>query len=72
MSESKQTVRVNVIVELSTEALATIVHNAKQMVGRDEKGVYRVDTADKVGEMISRFILENNFESFVNDPNNYS
>ena len=33
--------------------------------GRNEKGHYTVDTADKVSEMISRFLLEKDFEGFV-------
>jgi hypothetical protein len=33
--------------------------------------VYKVDPADKVAEMISRFLLENDFESFVKDADNY-
>jgi len=48
-----------------------IVANAKQVLGPDEKGVYRIDTADQVSAMISRFLLENDFEGFVKDITNY-
>ena len=72
MSESKQTVRINAVVEVTTESLQTIVETAKKIVGRNEKGVYRVDTADAVGAMISRFLMENDFELFVKDVNNYN
>ena len=65
MAESKDTIIVNANVEMTTRSLRTIVENAKQMVGRDEKGFYKVDTADKVSEMISRFLLEKNFEGYV-------
>ncbi|MBU4186183.1 MAG: hypothetical protein KKI12_03820 [Proteobacteria bacterium] len=65
MSASKDTIIVNANVEMTTRSLETIVENAKQKVGRDEKGVYRVDTADKVSEMISRFLLEKDFEAYV-------
>jgi hypothetical protein len=41
-----------------------IFENVKQIAGRDEKGVYRVETADKVSEMISRFLFDNDFESY--------
>ena len=62
---------VNVVIELTPASLQAIVENAKRLAGRNEKGHYKVDTADKVGEMVSRFLAENDFESFVNDPDNY-
>lgn len=64
------TVRVNV--DIPAKALQTIVQTVKTMVGPDEKGHYRVDTADKTGEIISRFLLENGFGQYVNNPENYS
>lgn len=69
---NNNTLAVNVVIELTPEALQAIVENAKRLAGRNEKGHYTVDTADKVGEMISRFLAENNFDSFVNDPENYT
>jgi len=71
MSASKDTIIINANVEMTTRSLETIVENAKQKVGRDEKGVYRVDTADKVSEMISRFLLEKDFEGYVEDMELY-
>lgn len=71
MSESKDTMVVRANVEMTTASLQAIVQNAKKVAGRDEKGRYRVDTADKVSEMISRFLLENDFESFVKNIDNY-
>ncbi len=65
MGAFKDTIVVNANVEMTTRSLQTIVENAKKKVGRDEKGFYRVDTADKVSEMISRFLLEKDFESYV-------
>jgi len=72
MTELSRTIRVNAVVEITALSLQTIVATVKAITGRDEKGVYRVDTADKVGEMISRFLLEKDFESFVKDIDNYS
>lgn len=72
MSESKQTLLVRANVELTPEALQAIVQNAKEIAGADEKGIYRVDTADKVSEMISKFLLEKDFEAYVQDIANYS
>lgn len=65
------TLAVNVVIELTPAALQAIVENAKRLAGRNEKGHYTVDTADKVGEMVSRFLAQNGFERFVNDPENY-
>ena len=62
---------VHVNVEMTAGALAAIVENAKQIAGRDESGRYRVDTAEKAGEMISRFLATHDFEGFVKDINNY-
>ncbi len=56
---------------MTTAALQSIVANCKRLTQPDAKGHYRVDTADKVGEMISRFLLERDFETFVKDIGNY-
>ena len=71
MSEAQNTIVVRANVEMTTASLQAIVANAKQVSGPDEKGVYRVDTADQVSVMISRFLLENDFESFAKDIANY-
>ena len=57
---------------LPPRALESIVDNAKKLAGRNEKGHYKVDTADKVSEMISCFLLEHDFESFTKDIENYA
>jgi hypothetical protein len=71
MTGSKDMITVHVNVEITAASLQTIVENAKHIAGRDEKGVYRVDTADKVNEMISRFLQDNDFEGYVKDIENY-
>ena len=71
MNPSNDTIAVNVVVEVTPASLQTIVQNAKRLAGRNEKGHYQVDTADKVSEMISRFLLEKNFERYVTDSKNY-
>jgi hypothetical protein len=48
-----------------------VVDNARQKAGRDEKGGYRVDTYEKLGEMISRFLREKDFLSYARDMENY-
>jgi len=71
MHQSEDTIAVNVVVEMTTASLKAIVENAKRLSGRNEKGHYTVDTADKVSEMISRFLLEKDFEHFVKTTENY-
>ncbi len=71
MPEKKETLLVRANVEMTAASLQAIVENAKRISGPNEKGGYRVDTADKVSEMISRFLLENDFENFVKNVDNY-
>ena len=71
MPQSEDTITVNVVVEMTAASLKAIVENAKRLSGRNEKGHYTVDTADKVSEMISRFLLEKDFEHFVKTTENY-
>jgi len=70
MANEKETLAVNVNVEITATSLQAIVENAKKITGRDSKGVYRVDTADKVSQVISRFLSENDFESYAKDIKN--
>ncbi|MBW1896217.1 MAG: hypothetical protein JRI47_04100 [Deltaproteobacteria bacterium] len=71
MTEKKETLIVRANVEITADSLKAVVENVKEIAGPDEKGVYRVDPAEKVSEMISRFLLENDFESFVKNIDNY-
>ena len=71
MTESKKMITVHVNVDITVASLQTIVENVKRIAGRDENGVYRVDTADKVSEMISQFLFEKDFEGYVKDIENY-
>ena len=71
MSEDIQLVRVHVNVELPASALQSVVANAKNKVGKDETGRYRVDTADVLADLISKFLQEKGFDQFAADPDNY-
>lgn len=71
MSENSPLVRVHVNIELSPAALQAVVANTKKKAGTDEKGHYRVDTADALSELISRFLQEKDFDAFSKDENNY-
>ena len=48
MGTDKETVVVRANVEMTAASLQAIVANAKAASGTDEKGLYRIDTADKV------------------------
>ncbi len=72
MNKPSDTITINAVVDMPTTALKDIVKMAKQLTGRDEKGVYRVDTADVVGAMISGFLIEEDFESYVKNRDNYN
>ena len=72
MSESEEIISINVTVDISVSTLKTIVENAKKIAGPDEKGFYRVDTAEKVNEMVSGFLKKYGFAAYVNDINNYN
>ncbi|WP_419663748.1 hypothetical protein Dvar_39670 [Desulfosarcina variabilis str. Montpellier] len=71
MSENNQMVRVHVNIEISAAALQAVVANSKKMVGTDEKGHYRVDTADALADLISKFLNEKGFDQFAADIENY-
>ena len=55
MSESSPLVKVHVNIELSAASLQAVVANSKMKAGPDEKGRYRVDTADALAALISTF-----------------
>ncbi len=69
MNQDKLTVHVNV--EISAAALQAIVANAKKKAPKDANGTYRVDTADQVSAMISRFLEDKNFDAYVLDSDNF-
>lgn len=71
-SPSEEKLRIHVNVEISTQALQAIVSNAKKLAAKSENGAYRIDTADQVSQMITRFLQEKSFDEFVNDIDNYT
>ena len=73
MTDSQSdTLSVHVNIQISASALQAIVANAKRTVPKSPDGTYRVDTADYVGTMVSRFLADRDFDSFVMDIDNYS
>ena len=71
MGDNANTVRVNVSIDIAGETLQTIVQTAKEIVGRNEKGHYRIDTADLLEDLLSSFISEKGFDAYVADKGNY-
>ena len=71
MSATDEKIRINVTIDISPITLQTIVENAKKIVGADEKGVYRVDTAEKVNEMVSAFLTKYDFDEYAKNIDNY-
>lgn len=71
MSENSQLVRVHVNIEVSAAALKAVVANSKQKAATDEKGRYRVDTADALAALISKFLHEKDFDQFAACIDNY-
>ena len=67
-----ETITVNVHVDVTPASLQSLVENAKKITGPDAKGHYKVDTADMLSAMITRFLLEKDFESYVKNIENYS
>jgi len=72
LAKSDERITVNTTLDIPAAALQAVVENAREMVGKDEKGVYRVDTYQKLGEIISRFLDEKDFLSYARDVSNYS
>lgn len=71
MEDPRETLVINARVEIAASALEAVVENAKRLAGKDDRGRYQVDTADMVGQMISRFLFEKDFDAYVEDPRNY-
>ena len=65
MSDQNNLLTVSVNIDISPAALQAVVENAKRSVGRDEKGIYRVDTAAWLGKVISDFLRQQDFETYA-------
>ena len=59
----KNTLLIRANVEVTGDSLEAIVSHAKK--------IGRKDTAELVAEMISKFLSEKDFESYVRDRENY-
>lgn len=68
---SSDMITINARIQISAFIIETVVKNVKQLAGADEKGIFRVDTAEKLNELISGFLEAKNFADYVNDIGNY-
>ncbi len=68
-SQDKLSIHANI--EISAAALQAIVANAKKIASIDADGTYRIDTADQVSMIISRFLEEKDFDTYVLDIQNF-
>ena len=72
LDQDNKTVVIHVNIELSAHALSSVVAVSKKLAGQNEKGHYQVDTADALNKIISRFLMENNFDEYVQNPDHYA
>lgn len=72
MSQSMEMITINARIDIAADSLQTIVANAKKISGADEKGIYRIDTAGKVNELISAFLAKKGFDEYVRNLDNYT
>lgn len=71
MSATEEKISINVTIDITPSVLQTIVENAKKIAGTDEKGIYRVDTAQKVNEIVSSFLTKYDFDQYAKNIDNY-
>jgi hypothetical protein len=72
MSQAKEMITINARIDIAADSLQTIVANAKKISGSDKKGIYRIDTAEKVNELISDFLENNGFDEYIRNLGNYT
>ena len=68
----RHTIEISAVLEMAPESLQAIVGNGKQLAGQDEKGRFKIDAAELANRVISRFLMEKDFQSYAEDIGNYS
>jgi len=71
LANSGEMITIHATLDIPAAALQAVVENARQKAGKDEKGTYRVDTYEKLGEMVSRFLVEKDFLAYARDIENF-
>lgn len=68
---SRDMVLINANIKIAGPTLQKIVQTGKNIKGPDEKGIFHIDTADLVSDLISRFLVEQGFDDYAADPRHY-
>ncbi|OQY13691.1 MAG: hypothetical protein B6I31_00670 [Desulfobacteraceae bacterium 4572_19] len=63
MDNTKEMIVINANISIAVEALQEVVQNVKKTT--------KMDAADKISEMISKFLLEKDFLTYTKNINNY-
>ena len=71
MPDEHPLVRVHVNIEVSAAILQAVVANSKKVAAASPAGGPYPDTADRLADLISRFLSEKQFERYVADIKNY-
>jgi hypothetical protein len=71
MSESSPLVKVHVNIDISAASLKAVVANVKHLAGADEGERKRMDSADWLAALISRFLEEKDFLAYARNMDNY-
>jgi hypothetical protein len=66
-----ETITIHARVELNPEVLENIKIRCKEIAKKKNLKMYEVDPADMVGELISKFIRENDITAYSKDIKNY-
>jgi len=69
--DNSELLSVCVNIDIKTTSLQTVVQQCKELVKPDEKGKYQVDPADVLSVLVSKFLLEKNFDKYIEDKENY-
>ncbi len=64
-------VMISANVAISAATLQKIVQTGKAIAGTNAKGHYRIDTADLVSGLISDFLEDQDFHTYIADPRHY-
>ena len=67
---NSEKIKISAAIDIRPETITAAVNSAKQKYGADERGVYRIDTADILGQMISNFLGAHDFDAWVKNPEN--
>ncbi|MDA8403183.1 MAG: hypothetical protein M0Z56_03165 [Desulfobacteraceae bacterium] len=71
MPETQDRIAIHATIEIDVATLQTIVQNAKKLAGTDGKGIYRVDTAETVNQLVSSFLRTQGFDEYIHNLDNY-